>query len=395
MPTLYLHIGMPKTGTSYIQNTLKLNRQVLKEKGYIYPLNLNSGNYSATRNAHFLVQKILDKNGKRDLNKENEIWNLYFDRISSMFKTYDKMILSEEGIWNIGEKRDKKFWKKLKKELNARNIDCKIIVYLRRQDLFIQSHWAQKVREYETRSFKEYINGKNILRLEYYSRLKAIADIMGKESIDVRLYEKQQWGGTKNNLISDFFDAIGLEFNDDFQELTKTTSNISLGGVYLDYKRYMNRYPELRTANGRKSNLHKILTKLMYENASDFSFSKNNLLTYNDTMEILDKYKEENEQVAREFLNRADGVLFKDEIPKDDASQKTDYTVDDYFNVSCDVVCMLSKDIDALESKMKEQKCEIAKLNKTIKSQQSTIDWATTSFPKKVVRKLKRIFKIK
>ncbi|MGN1131165.1 MAG: hypothetical protein ACI4Q8_07425 [Ruminococcus sp.] len=395
MPTLYLHIGMPKTGTSYIQSTLKLNGKVLKDKGYVYPLNLSAGNYSATRNAHFLIQKIVDKNGKRDVNKEKEIWNKYFDRISKLFKTYDNVILSEEGIWNLGEKRDKKFWKKLKKELDERGIDCKIIVYLRRQDLFIQSHWAQKVREYETRSFKEYIHGKNILRLNYYSRLKVIADVMGKESIDVRLYEKQQWGGTKNNLISDFFDAIGLEFNEDFQELSKTTSNISLGGVYLDYKRYMNKYPESKTTNGKKSNLHKVLTKLMYENASDFSFSKNNLLTYNDTMEILDKYKDENELVAREFLNRADGVLFKDEVPKDDASQKTDYTVDDYFNVSCDVVCMLSNDIDALESKMNEQKREIAKLNKTIKSQQGTIDWVTTSFPKKVVRKLKSIFKIK
>lgn len=395
MPTLYLHIGMPKTGTSYIQSTLKLNYEKLKEKGYAYPLSLKVGKYSSTRNARFLIQKYVDENGKRDKEKEQEIWDTYFDRISSLFKTYDKMILSEEGIWNLGAKRDKKFWKKLKSELDSRNIDYKIIAYVRRQDLFAQSHWAQKVREYETREFKEYINGKNIMRLEYYTRVKTIADIMGKENLDIRAYEKQQWGGTKNNLVSDFFEAVGLEFNEDFQELEKSTSNISLGGVYLDYKRYMNKYPELRSVNGRKSYLHRVLTRLMYEKASDFSFSKNNLMTYDETVAFLDKYKEENEMLAKEFLGRDDGVLFKDEIPEDDPLAKREYTKDDYFKVSCDVVCMLSDEIEKKDEQIEELRLQIKALNDTVNQQQKTIDWVTTSFPKKVIRKIKGIFGIK
>ncbi|MGN0488297.1 MAG: hypothetical protein ACI4HO_03415 [Ruminococcus sp.] len=395
MPTLYLHIGMPKTGTSYIQSTLKLNYETLKEKGYAYPLSLRVGKYSPTRNAHFLIHKYVDENGKRDKAKEQEVWDKYFDRISSLFKTYDKMILSEEGIWNLGPKRDKKFWEKLKSELDSRNIDYKIIAYVRRQDLFAQSHWAQKVREYETREFKEYINGKNIMRLEYYTRVKTIADVMGKENLDIRVYEKQQWGGTKNNLISDFFEAVGLEFNEDFQELEKSTANISLGGVYLDYKRYMNKYPELRSVNGRKSYLHRVLTRLMYENASDFSFSKNNLLTYKETMEYLDKYKEENEMLAKEFLGREDGVLFRDEIPQDDPLAKKEYSQDDYFKVSCDVVCLLNNENYAKDEKITELRLQIKELNEIINQQQKTIDWVTTSFPKKVIRKIKRIFGIK
>lgn len=383
---------MPKTGTSYIQSTLKLNYEALKQKGYAFPLSLRCGKYSNTRNAHFLINRCVDENGKRDPNAEQEIWDRYFDRISSLFKTYDNMILSEEAIWNISPKRDKEFWPKLKKELDSRNINYRIIVYLRRQDLFIQSHWAQKVREFETRSFKEYINGKNIMRLNYYSRAKVIADYMGKENLDIRLYEKQQWGGTKNNLISDFFEAVGLEFNEDFQELERTTANISLGGVYLDYKRYMNRYPEMRSLEGGKSNLHLILTRLMYENASDFSFSKNNFLTYDETVEFLGKYREENEKVAREFLGREDGVLFRDEIPKDDGTQKTEYGVKDFFDVSCEVVQAQSAEINDLKNQIAFLKTENKELQKNIEAQQRTIDWVTTSFPKKVIRKLKRIF---
>lgn len=37
MATVYLHIGMPKTGTTFIQKTLRKNNGILKKQGYIYP----------------------------------------------------------------------------------------------------------------------------------------------------------------------------------------------------------------------------------------------------------------------------------------------------------------------------------------------------------------------
>lgn len=38
MPTLYLHIGHHKTGSSWIQSSLQLSHTLLKEKGIVYPL---------------------------------------------------------------------------------------------------------------------------------------------------------------------------------------------------------------------------------------------------------------------------------------------------------------------------------------------------------------------
>ena len=37
MKILYLHIGMPKTGTSSIQDTLFANRENLRKYGIYYP----------------------------------------------------------------------------------------------------------------------------------------------------------------------------------------------------------------------------------------------------------------------------------------------------------------------------------------------------------------------
>lgn len=36
--TCYLHIGVPKTGTTSVQNFLYTNRQVLQKQGFLYPV---------------------------------------------------------------------------------------------------------------------------------------------------------------------------------------------------------------------------------------------------------------------------------------------------------------------------------------------------------------------
>ncbi|MGN1131166.1 MAG: hypothetical protein ACI4Q8_07430 [Ruminococcus sp.] len=392
MPTLYLHIGMPKTGTSYIQKFLRVNGNVLKTKGYVFPIFPEVPNVLPQRNARFLLHTYRDKNGKADKIKKREVWNSNFEYISQLFTEYDNMILSDESIWGLN-KKNKRFWKRLKKELNNRGIDCKIIAYLRRQDLFQQSHWAQIVQAYETCTFTEYINGVSKDRLDYYTRLNDIAKFMGKENIIVRVYEKQQWGGTQNNLISDFFNAVGLELTDDFVTPEKSVVNISISGKYLAFKRYMNRYPERQAKSLKKDCLYRALGKLTYKNASNTNYGKNVFLTQEETLNYLDRFKEQNELVAKEYLGREDGVLFMDEILVDE--QKAEYTLEDFLEVANEVFTYQDEELEKEKALVRELKQTIKEKDALIKNQQKTIEWVTTSFPKKVVRKLKSIFKIK
>lgn len=390
MPTLYLHIGMPKTGTSYIQKFLKENRNVLGTKGYVFPIFPEVPNVLPQRNARFLIHTYRDENGKVDKAKMKEVWNSNFDYISQLFTKYDNMIMSEESIWGLKDKNDR-FWKKLKKEVDSRGIDCKVVAYLRRQDLFEQSHWAQKVQEYETCTFNEYINGVSRDRLDYYTRLNDIAKFMGKDNIIVRVYEKQQWGGTQNNLISDFFNTVGLELTDDFVTPEKSVVNISLSGKYLAFKHYMNRYPERQAIQHKKDCLYKALGELAYRNASNTNYSKNVFLSQEETVAYLDKFKEANELVAKEYLGREDGVLFMDEVVVDE--QKVEYTLEDFLDVANEVFTYQDEELEEEKALIRELRQTIKEKDALIKSQQSTIDWVTTSFPKKVIRKIKNIFK--
>ncbi len=71
--TLYIHIGLPKTGTSAIQEFLTLNRKELLNHGILYP------EECIIKNAHYPLAWVLNSNFpsfKRLKNKSaSDIWS--------------------------------------------------------------------------------------------------------------------------------------------------------------------------------------------------------------------------------------------------------------------------------------------------------------------------------
>lgn len=89
-------------------------------------------------------------NGKRDFSRPADEYAPTLDKIAELGKTYDRILISDEGIWKISKKREN-FWSDLKSDLTDRGLDLKLIVYLRRQDSFVQSMYAQRVKETKNR----------------------------------------------------------------------------------------------------------------------------------------------------------------------------------------------------------------------------------------------------
>ena len=101
---LYLHIGMPKTGTSSLQLFLMQNPEALAQNNCSYPM--MPGRYpmvSPNRNAHFLVGKIMNADGSADMEKTKEIEKQSFELLEQVFQRTDRVILSDEAIWNTPE----------------------------------------------------------------------------------------------------------------------------------------------------------------------------------------------------------------------------------------------------------------------------------------------------
>lgn len=379
MSTLYLHMGMPKTGTTYIQNFMNKNNAVLNTKGYTYPRfeRIVEG-IGANRNAHFMLCKIYD--GKnRDHKKEQEFFEDGFREIGKFFEQYPNVVLSEEALWNSAEKNfNGNLWNDLKAKSEEMNFDVKFVVYLRRQDLFAQSYWAQQVKETYTKKFDEFLKSEKhkFLNLDYYERLNQIAEVFGKENILVRVYERSQFTGTDNSLVSDFLETIGLELTDEYQLLNKERVNRSLNGVYLETKRKMNAFPEFK----KKMNFFtQYLYKVIDLNEYNVKFDSNQLFSYQELKDYMSNFNEGNSLVAKEYLGREDGVLFQEPLAVDEDTQATTYKSKDLYGILGQVIALENVELTTA-------------VNNNLKKQ-STIEWMNVPFYVKFFRKFKTIYK--
>lgn len=59
MTTIYLHIGMPKTGSTSLQKFLFTNREKLLRQGYLYPVTVAGITKKGIRNHNNLVHSIV------------------------------------------------------------------------------------------------------------------------------------------------------------------------------------------------------------------------------------------------------------------------------------------------------------------------------------------------
>ena len=316
MATLYLHIGTPKTGTTAIQNFLPINGELLKKQGFCYPdFGYRYYGVNRYRNAHFLVHsQSCSFESETEIRKsEDERFYEGLDRIKELTKTYPNVILSDENIWNGYIKR-KNFWQILKEALDERGIALKVIVYLRRQDMVVESYYAQRVKVKIQMSFQDYLNSEDIdyFKLDYYSQLKEISQTVGKENIIVRAYEKKQYEGNGNTLISDFLNVLGLDLDERYAS-PDIVVNTSLHGKYLEIKRVLNEMDCFKTRNNFAVRYLKMVQE---EDEKSNGVSASKFFTYEKRMNFLEKYKEGNAAVARDFMNRKDGVLFRNEMHK-------------------------------------------------------------------------------
>lgn len=309
MKTLYLHIGTPKTGTSALQHFFANNRKLLEGKGVYYPdLGFRFPDIGKHRNAHFLSYKKYIEKKQRDYETEKAIRDEGIQKLDEAFKSHDTILLSDEHIWNEKEMIGQTL-PALKSHFAEQEVQIKVIVYLRRQDQVIQSFWAQKIKESSAISFEKYMEKEKyrFFRLDYAARIQEFADVLGKENVIVRCYEKQQYQGEQKTIMSDFLQILGLEVTDEYKNSDKVY-NISLEGAYLEVKRLFNTLPQF------KSQKNYMMDLLKEQQALDFQElaleRKKMYFSPEAEKEFMQKYEQENITVAKEYFNREDGTLF-------------------------------------------------------------------------------------
>ena len=310
MAIVYLHIGMPKTGTTAIQNFLWQNKEILEKHGICYPdFPVHYPSIPYPRNAHFLISEYGEANENgivRQLPDPVEYESI-LDRLGECGKRFGRIFLTDESIWRHWADSPN-LWKKLKGDLGKRDLSLRIIVYLRRQDNFILSIYRQKVKAaFTSKSFYDYMP---ILKAKYpvdfFAYMNMLSACIGKENLIIRVYEKEQFKGAEQNLFSDFLDIFGLSMQNGFVA-EQSKYNLSLTDSLFELRRTLNLLPKsLRRDPLFSQNIETILAN----KSPSADEAKTSFFRPGEQAAYLEGFAESNRLLAKEYLGRTDEKLF-------------------------------------------------------------------------------------
>lgn len=316
--TLLIHIGMPKTGTTALQNFLLVNNDKLEKYGWCYPV-LSDGKVGDLRELELAGIKSCG-NGfwiYEDwiLNNIKSEWDKGMEFVLKHLKDKN-VIISEETIYEYG-------MEKFITDARQKYQNIKVIIYLRRQDRAIESRYNQHVKRLgECSSFENFIDSDAVPKnyLDYILKLDSISQMLGKENLIVRIYEKQQLVG--HNIITDFLSVLGIPLDQD-DWCKSEQENHSLGDNYVEISRQVNSVQRakniLEGGNGIwswsdwevQNDFQNVCMNLSYafcENKGEVAF-----FTLDERQRFLEKFAADNENIARKYLQREDGILFYDD----------------------------------------------------------------------------------
>lgn len=381
MRTLYLHIGLPKTASTAIQRFCESNKEKLNAQGYSYPaFDYKYDHVESRRNGHFLVGVCKDRQGKRELEKEEALRQKGLEMVEKEFQSYDSVILSDENIWHGTIKRKTKTWDIIKEHSEKVGYQVRIILYLRRQDDLAVSWLNQQVKagwsRYNECNWQKFLENPQYIALDYATHIQDIADVLGEDAICIRVFDRTQFVG--GSIQADFVDAIGLSTEQQYV-IEQDRSNVALTCNEMEIKRIINGLPD-----------H---DKETYAFVRDISMQRGGValrsdpydyLSVEDREDFLKKYEEGNQNIAKKYLGREDGKLFSEV-----KSSKEPWTPDNP-HMQEDIVRFLGEIILVQQKEIKELKKNQEQMQKDMKEIKKQQNQSYTNKVRNFKQKLKK-----
>ncbi len=291
MKTLIFHIGTYKTGSTSLQELLYNNRNELQSLyGICYP-DLNA--YTS------LVPKAGNcmNMGESDASLEKTT-----DDIRVILEENDIAILSTENFW--GYQIDKK--ERVINALLGLGVCLKVIVYIRRQDLYLDSLCNQLIKQDAQYLYDDSEGWQSGIRrwfnADYFEHLEAIERLIGKDNLIVRRFEPARFWGS--DLYTDFFHSLELDV-----DVTKLNvpprQNESLNNYMRELKRICNRV--LKPYCARKIWPYEeeadLISAILSANDKQNCTEKSNFYTKQQRQDILEYYAEDNRRTSERYFD--------------------------------------------------------------------------------------------
>lgn len=300
----FLHIGVPKTGTSFLQRVLFENRALLESYGVRYP------EVSLRGNGHHDFAFLLSGGYPAWATPQNRPLEQLEGELAEACTEYEgSVLMSSEDFYSHTDPIDVKALLERTGMLTGR--EPRIIVYLRRQDDAQESWYNQTIKALGyTHSLDESIRTFHSL-WDYREQLERWADAFGSEAIVARTYEPQSYAG--GSLLSDFFGILGVPL--DKFVVTKERVNTGINADLLEFQRVLNRFP---VSVQKKRAFHHQLIDLSAKMAGKGVFNESLVMEVSRRKAILADHAAGNAEVAETYFGRA--MLFDETMPFEEPS---------------------------------------------------------------------------
>ena len=338
------HIGQHKTGSKALQSFLACNTTALRQHGIFYPISpLQGHSVKAYKISQYAVFVLLRREALKAVGQDRAarlFWSEYgkychpFDSLQAIFNSFEAdqlqlsartLLISAEDLFDMHLSHEEGFSMALvdagtsilAQLMHDLNYDSSIVVYVRRQDHLLGSHYAQYVKgpsrkDMEFSDFAEMFAA----RLKTRAILQRWEAAFGKASIKVRRYESVN---LPEGIVADFFEhALGFHppANCSPPPADPEYVNRTPGRDWIEFIRLLN----LRSSEGLPNFSREDVLKVAASGASEGSRPPgiHSWLSPRARNSLLKACEQGNAEIAAEFLGRPVGPLFDEPCPDND-----------------------------------------------------------------------------
>jgi len=322
---IFLHIGMPKTGTSALQLFFARNIERFYKYGISYP----KFNTPEIGNATSLVGPLINNGPK--LNCKPYTLNMLENFLS---EEKSDVLLSSEWFITLDSEKLLIF-----KEIFEKYSFCPIVIcYIRRRDKELQSIYTQafKYRKIDCKC------DELVVHQNYVKTLNKFTSVFNSDAIKVRCYEKGQF--YNGNIFYDFLNILGIENYEGFL-FPETKINASPPKYFVNFFRVCNKYFDF------SDDFRSMLIQIGEELGASNSDPRVDWLSPQKRVDILKEFEAEDKRIAKQYLKRNDGVLFYDPMPQLNEKWDDPYEIDgeDVIRSMLPIILRLYNELEKLK----------------------------------------------
>ena len=345
MANLLIHIGYPKTGTSYLQHFLTQNEDELRHVGIDY---LKTGRASDITNHVRLVRALQDES--KDI--AIKTWHDVAEEVALSSAHYC-VISAEAFAEGLGEEHIGILYELIK------DIDVKILVYVRPQAQAIQSRYLQAIKTgFRLPDFSTYVKRQIRKGTWNYQERLGLWSSFGKDNLIVRPYIRSLL--PKGDILEDFRITLGIpDYIWSTMSLPEGASqNLSIGPrSFAALKKIVyasdgfHRPSKMEVEQGDEKDFTEFLEDSRVLNRDlgsvfhDLGWydEKLSLLTPEIEKHCIDSFADSNAFVARNYLGLDNGVLFPINSKLSSPTLIPDLTTDDWVQLAIGLLRRIKK----------------------------------------------------